>query len=366
MRVLCVEDVADAEAAVLAVASAAAGSRFVRAAEAAKPGGSRRPALLAGTSAQYDLLVARLKEHSAEAAVLADHIDRTLRAFEGVASVPWVCRSKRIAIDSHTVIMGIVNLTEDSFSGDGLGGQVDAAVQRGLEFLKAGAEILDLGAESTRPGSLPVPADQEIARLAPVVRELVAATDVPISVDTQKPEVARVALELGASIVNDISGLRSPGMIETVAEYGAGAVIMHMLGEPRTMQVAPHYDNLMGKVFSFLTERLEAAVEAGIEEEALAVDPGFGFGKTVNHNLEILRRLRELHSLGRPVVLGTSRKSTIGKVLGRPPEERLMGTAATCALGIANGAHVLRVHDVPEMVQVAAMTDAVLRGWDQE
>jgi dihydropteroate synthase len=261
--------------------------------------------------------------------------------------------------------MGIINLTDDSFSGDGLGDDLSLAVQRGLALVEAGADILDVGAESTRPGSLPVPAEQELARLAPVIRELSTATGAPISVDTQKPEVARKALELGAAIVNDVRGLRAPGMAETVAEFGAGVVIMHMLGEPRTMQAAPHYEDLMAEIYDFLCRQVDKAIEAGIPECAVAVDPGFGFGKTVNHNLEILRRLRELHCLGRPVVIGTSRKSTIGKVLDRPVEDRLMGTAATCATAVANGAHVIRVHDVAEMTQVARMTDAIMWGWDE-
>ncbi|MCD6352454.1 MAG: dihydropteroate synthase [Armatimonadetes bacterium] len=259
--------------------------------------------------------------------------------------------------------MGIINVTEDSFSGDGLAGDVEAAVAQGLRFVEAGAEVLDIGAESTRPGSLPVPVEQELARVVPVVKALAEQVDVTLSVDTQKPQVARAALEAGAHIVNDVAGLRAEGMAETVAEFGAGAVIMHMLGEPRTMQVAPHYDDLMTEIYDFLAERVEAALEAGISEEAIALDPGFGFGKTVEHNLEMLRRLSELRSLGRPILIGTSRKSTIGKVLGKPEQERLMGTAATCAVSVAAGAHLLRVHDVAEIAQVARMTDAILQGW---
>ncbi|MBC7286664.1 MAG: dihydropteroate synthase [Armatimonadetes bacterium] len=271
-----------------------------------------------------------------------------------------------MALGQRTLVMGIINVTPDSFSGDGLAGRVDAAVSQGVAFVEAGADILDVGGESTRPGSDPVSAEEELSRVSDVIRELSGAVDVPISIDTQKPVVAKRAIELGASIVNDVYGLRAPGMLDVVADAGVGVVIMHMLGQPKTMQVAPRYGDFMKEICDFLRERIEAATAAGVDFEAIAVDPGFGFGKTVGHNLEMLRRLRELHSLGRPVVIGTSRKSTIGLVLDKPVEERLWGTAATCAIAIANGAHVIRVHDVREMVDVARMSDAVVYGWEHD
>jgi len=197
----------------------------------------------------------------------------------------------------------------------------------------------------------------------PVVEALADEFDAVVSVDTSKPEVAELAAAMGAGMVNDVNGLRAPGMTEVVATTGAAACIMHMQGSPRDMQDAPVYEDLMGEVFDFLAERIEEAEEAGVPRERLLVDPGFGFGKTVAHNLTILRRLRELRSLGCGVAIGTSRKSTIGTVLDAPTEERFMGTAATCAVAIANGADVIRVHDVAEMAQVAKMTDAVVRGW---
>jgi dihydropteroate synthase len=219
-----------------------------------------------------------------------------------------------------------------------------------------------VGGESTRPESDEVTVAEEWARIGPVIEALVAQSGVAVSVDTRKAEVAEKALAAGAHIVNDVGGLRAAGMKEVVAAAGAGAVIMHMQGEPKTMQVEPKYEDLMGEVYGFLCELMEAAMAAGVDEKAIAVDPGFGFGKTPEHNLAIVRRLRELHSLGRPVVLGASRKATIGKVLDKPAEERIMGTAATCAAGIVSGAHVIRVHDVAEMAQVAKMTDAIVEG----
>ncbi|NSW54694.1 MAG: dihydropteroate synthase [Armatimonadetes bacterium] len=262
--------------------------------------------------------------------------------------------------------MGILNVTDDSFSGDGLGADSMSAVEQAARFVADGADILDIGGESTRPGSEPVPVQQELDRVVPVITALRAAIDVPLSVDTSKPEVARQALSAGAHIINDINGLRAEGMIEVAAQYGAPVVIMHMQGEPRTMQVAPHYDDVVEDIKAWLAERIEDCVGGGIPEHQIIIDPGFGFGKTVNHNLEMLRRLKEFTVLGRPILMGTSRKSTIGKVLDVPVEERVFGTAATCAVAIHNGANIIRVHDVAQMAQVARMTDAILRGWPRE
>lgn len=271
-----------------------------------------------------------------------------------------------LCFDRRTLVMGILNVTDDSFSGDGLGADSMSAVEQAARFVADGADILDIGGESTRPGSEPVSMQQELDRVMPVVTALRATLDVPLSVDTSKPEVAREALCAGAHMINDINGLRADGMIEVAAQFGAPVVIMHMQGEPRTMQVAPHYDDVVGDINAWLMGRIEDCIAGGIPESQIIIDPGFGFGKTVNHNLEMLRRLREFAGLGRPMLMGTSRKSTIGKVLDLPVEERVFGTAATCAVAIHNGANVIRVHDVAEMVQVARMTDAILRGWPGE
>jgi dihydropteroate synthase len=282
--------------------------------------------------------------------------------------------SSKLPIQERTLVMGILNVTQDSFSGDGLAGQADEALSRALRLASEGADIIDIGAESTRPGSDSVPEDEEIARIEPIVRLIRSRVDIPISVDTTKPAVAARAISLGADIINDINGLRTPGMIEVAAETGAPVVIMHMLGSPRDMQVAPHYTEIVTEVRDFLAERIEAAVAGGIAEDQIVIDPGFGFGKTVAHNLELLRRMGELRALGKPILAGTSRKSTLGRVLAGaprtawqdqtlsevPPTERIWGTAATCAIAIWNGADIIRVHDVKQMVQVARTTDATI------
>ena len=333
------------------------GARFVAGAGAVVIAG----AVSALRSLAHDLA----KAASEELRSLSEKLERVLDNITAARRPRWVCRGRELPTDRRTLVMGIVNVTPDSFSGDGLAGHIDAAIRQAVAFAEAGADIIDIGGESTRPGSDPVPADEELRRVEPVIKEIVGALDVPISIDTQKPKVAERALELGASIVNDVYGLRAPGMIQVAADSGAGVVIMHMLGEPKTMQQAPHYDDFMKEIHEFLAERIEAAVDGGIDFDAIAIDPGFGFGKTVDHNLEMLRRLRELHSLGRPVLIGTSRKSTIGIVLDKPVEHRLFGTAATCAVAIFNGAHIIRVHDVAQMVDVARMTDAIVSGWDE-
>ncbi len=259
--------------------------------------------------------------------------------------------------------MGIINVTPDSFSGDGVV-DANAAVAKAWRFVEDGADIVDIGGESTRPGSQPVPADEEMRRVLPVIERLRAENfPLPISVDTYKPEVAKSALQAGACIVNDIFGLRQPGMMELVAELKPVVVIMHMQGTPQTMQINPTYQDCVREIAEFLRQQAEAAMKMGLPKERIVVDPGIGFGKTVEHNLEILRRLREIKALGFPVLIGTSRKSFIGKVLGiEVPTERVWGTAATVAIAIANGADIVRVHDVREMVQVVRMTDAIVRG----
>lgn len=257
--------------------------------------------------------------------------------------------------------MGILNVAPDSFSGDGIT-DIDAAVARAWKFVEEGADILDIGGESTRPGSQPISAEEEMRRVLPIVERLVSQNfPLPISLDTYKPDVARRGLEAGVCIINDIYGLRQPKMLELVAEFKPAVVIMHMQGTPQTMQLNPTYVDCVREISEFLKGQAEKAEKAGLPKELIIVDPGIGFGKTVEHNLEILRRLREIKELGYPVLIGTSRKSFIGKVLGiGVPMERVWGTAATIAVAIVNGADVVRVHDVKEMVQVARMTDAIL------
>ncbi|TLD43811.1 MAG: Dihydropteroate synthase [Accumulibacter sp.] len=256
------------------------------------------------------------------------------------------CGRFQLAID-RPLLMGIVNLTDDSFSGDGLAGDTAAAVARAQKQIDAGADLLDLGAESSRPGALPVSADDELDRLLPVLDGLVGC-GVPISVDTYKPEVMRAALRHGASMINDIYGLRMPGAVEAVAGSDCAVCLMHMQGEPLTMQQQPSYRNVVAEVRLFLRRRVQAARAAGISDERLVLDPGFGFGKTLQHNLELLRGLDRLAGEGLPVLAGLSRKSMLGAITGRPLGERLAANIAAAVLAVERGARILRVHDVAE------------------
>ena len=258
------------------------------------------------------------------------------------------------------VLMGVVNVTPDSFSDGGLYLDPEAAIGHGEELARAGAAILDVGGESTRPGAEEVGVEEELRRVEPVVAGL-AGGAATISIDTSKAAVAAAALDAGAEIVNDVTALRGdPEMAALCAERGATVVLMHMAGSPRTMQDAPAYDDVVAEVKAFLAERVEVAIGAGIAAERIWLDPGIGFGKTAEHNLELLRRLGELRELGRPLVVGTSRKSFIGRVDGSGAGERLGGTIASSVLAAAEGADVLRVHDVAEMSQAMAVATAVL------
>jgi dihydropteroate synthase len=257
-------------------------------------------------------------------------------------------------------LMGVVNVTPDSFSDGGLYLDAMAAIAHGEELARDGAEILDVGGESTRPGAAEVGATEERARTEPVVAALAAAGHA-VSIDTSKLAVAEAALNAGAAIVNDVTALRhDPEIAGLCAERGAGLVLMHMQGDPRTMQATPTYDDVVDDVKAFLAERVEAAVAAGVAEEKIWLDPGIGFGKTLDHNLELLRRLGELRELGRPLVVGTSRKSFIGKIDGSEVGDRLGGTIASSVLAAAEGADVLRIHDVREASQALRVTGAIL------
>ena len=267
-----------------------------------------------------------------------------------------------LALSQRVHVMGIVNVTPDSFSDGGRYLDERAAIDHGMRLADEGADILDVGGESTRPGAEPVPDDVESERVLPVVEALSKGTGLPVSIDTMKAAVAKAALDAGAQIVNDVSAGRfDDAMFPLVAEGRAPVVLMHMLGEPRTMQKDPRYDDVVGEIMAFLEERAEAAIGSGVDRERIVVDPGFGFGKTREHNLVLLKRLRELRCLGFPVLAGTSRKSFIGATLGDlPVDERLVGTAATVALAVASGASLVRVHDVREMTRAVRMAEGVL------
>lgn len=268
----------------------------------------------------------------------------------------WKCRDRELDMGSGPLIMGILNVTPDSFSDGCRFRDPDSAVRHGLELVEAGAAIVDVGGESTRPGSRRVPVDEEMRRVLPVIRGLAAQSDCVISVDTMKSEVARSALDAGADIVNDISAGRwDPEMLGVVSALGAGMVLMHMQGEPQTMQRNPEYRDVVTEVRDFLAARLEACVEAGISKESVAVDPGIGFGKNLEHNLELLAGVLRLKELGRPVVIGASRKSFIGLVTGKAVGERLAGSLAVAAYCTLRGVDILRVHDVPETRDVVRL-----------
>jgi len=268
-------------------------------------------------------------------------------------------------LGQRTLVMGIVNVTPDSFSDGGLYLQRERAIAHALELVEQGADIIDVGGESTRPGAEPVPLEEELRRVIPVVEGIRKESDVCISVDTYKAEVAEAALAAGADMVNDVSALRFDGrMAEVIARWQAPVVLMHMRGEPRTMQQNPHYEDVISEIAEFLRERIAAAVAAGIPRERIIIDPGIGFGKRLEHNLEIFRRLGELKAKvqGQPLLIGPSRKSFIGELTGLPVEERLEGTIASVVAAILGGADIVRVHDVGQVKRAVLVADAILRG----
>ena len=265
--------------------------------------------------------------------------------------------------------MGIVNVTPDSFSGDGLAAHVDAAVSQAHHMVEEGADLIDVGGESTRPTARPVEQAEEIDRVVPVVTALRDALTVPVSVDTRKPAVAEAVLAAGAHLINDVAGLqRDREMAGVCAAYGAPVIVMHSPGEPWDVTWPVHYADVVDEVGRYLERSIEIAIRAGVSEDQIVVDPGFGFGKANADNLTLLRRLGEFRRLGRPVLLGTSRKQTIGKVLGGlPAAERLEGSLATLALAVAQGVDIVRVHDVRPSWRVVRVADAVLRGhWEED
>jgi dihydropteroate synthase len=273
----------------------------------------------------------------------------------------WQLPDRELAIGRRPLVLGIVNVTPDSFADGRRYASTDAAVAHGLDLVRQGADLLDVGGESTRPGSAGVPVEVELERVVPVVEALAARASVPVSVDTSKAEVARRCLRAGAHVINDVTALAGdPEMAEVVRSARAGLVLMHMQGTPATMQQAPHYADVVAEVAGFFEQRLAAAAAAGIEPGRVVVDPGIGFGKTVEHNLQLLARLEEFGRLGRPVCLGVSRKGFIGSVLGRPLERRLAGSLAVVCHAVARGAvQVVRVHDVEETRDAVTLLAAV-------
>lgn len=266
----------------------------------------------------------------------------------------------KLDFSGGAIVMGILNVTPDSFSDGGQFDNVDAAVARGVEMVRQGAAIIDIGPESTRPGADTVPADEQIIRSVPVIEKLVEQTDIPISIDTRLPKVALAAIEAGASIINDIIALADDGMTELAVLKQVPVVLMHMQGTPQTMQADPHYDDVVAEVSDYLIERAKDAEAAGIPAEHIILDPGIGFGKTTEHNLLLLNHLDRLCDLGYRVLLGASRKRFVGQLTGKDnPADRVFGTAATTAIAVSKGASVIRVHDVAETVDVVKVANAI-------
>ena len=271
-----------------------------------------------------------------------------------------VADNKPLVWGSRTYVMGIINVSPDSFSGDGFDDDVQSVINQGLRFQTEGADILDVGAQSTRPGYEEITDDEELRRLIPALEALIDAVSIPISVDTYKSVVARAAVETGASIINDIWGLKyNPNIALISAEYETPIIMMHN-------QHTTQYDDLIPNMLESLNNSINVALDSGVAKRNIILDPGIGFGKTPDQNLEIIKRLKEFSTLGYPLLIGTSRKSTIGYILESPPDQRIEGTASTIALSIAAGVDIIRVHDVKEMVKVSRMTDAIVRGWRPE
>ena len=273
----------------------------------------------------------------------------------------------RLDLEKRTHVMGVLNVTPDSFSDGGLFFEREKAIEHGIAMADEGADFIDIGGESTRPFSNPISVDEEAERVVPVIEALSREVSIPVSIDTWKGAVAREAIKAGASIINDISALRlDPDLASIAAKAGVPVILMHMQGMPQNMQKNPVYDDLIGEIKGFLQDAVKRGTEAGIREELILIDPGVGFGKTFDHNLQIIKQLPQFLSLGRPLLIGTSNKAFIGKVLQKEPDERVTGTMATVAMAAMLGAHIVRVHRVKEAVETVRMVDAVKRGTVKE
>jgi dihydropteroate synthase len=328
--------------------------------------------LLLGTLRHYEDLIAKLRIQPFKSLLaMASELEQALAWYAGDGMLPLKIGERVFEWGTKTYIMGVVNVTPDSFSGDGLGDDFERALDQALRMTEEGAELLDVGGESTRPGSEPVSSEEELRRVMPVIEALAKRTDVPISIDTYKADVASEAVAAGASLINDVWGLRmDPRLGEVAAEHQVPLVLMHNRSKPKDAvqterlggrYLGVEYEDLMADILRELRESVDLALEAGVARDRMIIDPGIGFGKTVEQNLQVLSDLSQLKVLGRPILLGPSRKSFIGYTLDLPPEERVEGTAAAVAVGITQGADIVRVHDVREMARVARMTDAIVR-----
>lgn len=320
--------------------------------------------LFMGNLAQFSRLTQKLKKQPFGLEKLSSDLSALLVNYQRDRFVLGLGK-QRLRLGARTHIMGIVNLTPDSFSGDGLyksqvsGRKSQVAMDYIEGMVSDGADIIDVGGQSSRPGARPISVKEELSRIVPVIKALSKKIKVPFSIDTYKPEVAKAALDNGASIVNDITGLENPKMLKVVARYKAGVVVMHMQGKPRTMQKNPHYLSLIDEIIEYLDSSINRAEDYGIDREKIIIDPGIGFGKLVKHNLKILNRLADFKVLGRPILVGPSRKAFIGKILHAEPQDRIFGTVSSCVLAAKSGAKILRVHDVKEVKQALKVFEAI-------
>jgi len=317
--------------------------------------------LVIGSLSQLDGLSDKLRRQPFGLKNIAEDLSLAIENYRRV-NLSLDLGTRKFNLGARSYIMGIVNVTPDSFSGDGLFSRSfkpDYIIEYGRKLEREGADIIDVGGESSRPGAKRVSLREEINRVIPVIKSLVKKVKVPISVDTCKPEVARQALDNGACLVNDITALKNKKMTKVISGYKAGVAIMHMRGNPRSMQKAPHYVSLIDEVIEYLSEAIKRAQDSGIDKDKIIIDPGIGFGKTPEHNLEILRRLKEFKILGRPILVGTSRKSFIGKILNAREQERIFGTVSSCVVACGNGANIVRVHDVRAVKQALLIKDSI-------
>ncbi len=314
------------------------------------------PAILFGTERQFEILISKMKLQPFKGKIIAEELEECMGNLKK-ERYEIKARDYRIQMPPFR-IMGILNVTPDSFSDGGKFISVESAVEHARSMVKEGADIIDVGGESSRPFSSPVSEEEEMRRILPVIEEL-SDLKVPISVDTYKPKVAEEALKRGASIVNDIFGLRKEGMADVVRDYDAAVVIMHMKGEPKNMQMNPSYDDTIGEIMGFFRERVEFALSKGIEKDKIILDPGIGFGKRVEDNLMLIKSLESFRCLGYPILMGTSRKSFIGKILDLDVNERLEGTIATNVISLLHGASIFRVHDVKENLRALKIAEAI-------
>ncbi len=324
--------------------------------------------LIMGNLAQLGRLSDKLRKQPFGLHAMGREIGQVLENYQK-ENLSLVLGRHKLNFGKRSYVMGIVNITPDSFSGDGLyqgtgdRGQGTEDISRIIDFVQQlvddGADIIDIGGESTRPGAKPLSLQDELSRVIPVIKAAAKKIKVPISVDTYKPEVANQALDNGASMINDITALNNNKMARVISRYKAGVAIMHMQGNPRSMQKSPRYLSLIDEIIKYLNDAVNRGVQAGIDREKIIIDPGIGFGKTLEHNLQILKRLKEFKVFGRPILVGTSRKAFIGKILNVGTEDRIFGTVAACVLAAKNGANILRVHDVKAVKQALLIEDRI-------